>query len=51
MVSHYINAEEYEKSAEIIEDFTTDLSSQGATEMASALKMYVNMDYICTVNT
>ena len=38
MVSHYVDAEEYERSTKIIEDFTTDLSSEGASELATALK-------------
>ena len=38
MVSHYVDAEEYERGTEIIEHFTTDLSSEGASELATALK-------------
>lgn len=38
MVTHYVDAEEFEKSMEIVENFTTDLSSVGAGELASTLK-------------
>ena len=37
-MSHYVAAEDYEKGTEIVEDFTTDLSSEGASELATALK-------------
>ena len=38
MVSHCVDAEEYERGIEIVEDFTNDLSSEGASELATALK-------------
>ena len=38
MVSHYIDAEEFKSCTEIVEDFTTDLSSEGASELATTVK-------------
>ena len=37
-MSHYVAAQEYVKGTEIVENFTTDLSSEGASELATALK-------------
>ena len=38
MVTHYVDTKEYKESKEIVEDFTTDLSSEGANELATDLK-------------
>ena len=38
MVSHYVDTKEYKESKVIVEDFTSDLSSEGAGTVASDLK-------------
>ena len=38
MVSHYVDTKEYKESKVIVEDFTSDLSSEGASTLASDLK-------------
>ena len=37
-MTHYVDTKEYKESKEIVEDFTTDLSSEGANELATDLK-------------
>ena len=37
-MTHYVDTKEYKESKEIVEDFTTDLSSVGASALATDLK-------------
>ena len=41
MVTYYVDIEEYDKGRAVVEDYVSELSSEGASEMASNIKMYV----------
>ena len=40
-MTYYIDLEEYDKGRAVVEDYVSELSSQGASEIASNIKTYV----------
>ena len=43
MVTYYVDLEDYERGTDVMQDYVTELSSEGASEMASAF-----LTYVCT---
>ena len=41
MVTYYVDNEEYDKGRAVVEEYVSELSSEGASEMASTFKTYV----------
>jgi len=41
MVTYYVDLEEYDKGRAVVEDYISELSSEGASEMATNIKTYV----------
>jgi len=47
MVTYYVDLEEYKKGLEVVHEYVDELKSEGATEMASSVLVYVHAQY-CT---
>jgi len=48
MVTYYVDLEDYKRGTDVMQDYVSELSSEGASEMASEFLTYVHAYTVCT---